>query len=98
MPISFSIPTNEPLQATGGRGPIELVKPGEEDQIDAHPNCPGSVEKPQADPGFICVYSATLEDPQPGQGPARTSGVVLIFEAESGAPRTDEGTWAVTAP
>ena len=60
MPISFSIPTNEPLQPTSGREPVELVLPGEEDQIDAHPNCPGSVGKPQADPGFVCVYSATL--------------------------------------
>lgn len=98
VPISFSIPTAEPLQATAGRGPVELVKPDEEDQIDAHPNCPGSVAKPQANPGFVCVYSETLEDPLSGQGPVRTSGVVLVFEAKSGAPQTDEGTWAVTAP
>jgi len=64
------------------------------------PNCPGNVAKPEADPGFICVYSETLEDPlaAPGQGSPRTSGVVLIFESKSSAPRTDEGTWAVTAP
>jgi len=98
VPISFSIPTNEPLQPTSGRGPVELVLPGEEDQIDAHPNCPGSVGKPQADPGFVCVYSATLEDPLSGQGPVRTSGVVLTFEAKSNTPQADEGTWAATAP
>jgi len=28
----------------------------------------------------------------------RTSGVVLIFESKSTSPKTDEGTWAVTAP
>ena len=98
VPLSFSIPTNEPLQPTHGRGPVELVQPGEEDQIDAHPNCPGSVAKPQANPGFICVYSEKLEDSLTGQGPVRTSGVVLIFEAKSSTPQTDEGTWAVTAP
>jgi Collagen triple helix repeat (20 copies) len=98
VPLSFPIPTAEALQPTLGRGPVELVAPNEEDALDAHPNCPGSVDKPAADPGFICVYSEKLEDPLSGQGPVRTSGVVLTFGTGSSASRSDEGTWAVTAP
>jgi Collagen triple helix repeat (20 copies) len=98
VPLSFSIPTDEPLQSTLGRGPVEFIQPHEEDLLVAHPNCPGSVAKPEADLGFICIYSATLEDPLSGQGPVRTSGVVLIFESTSTSAKTDEGTWAITAP
>jgi hypothetical protein len=98
VPLSFSLPTNEPLQPTLGRGPVELIQPHEEDPLVAHPNCPGNVIKPEADPGFVCIYSATLEDPLSGQGPVRTSGVVLIFESMSTSPKADEGTWAATAP
>jgi hypothetical protein len=98
VPLSFSIPTNEPLQPTLGRGPVELIQPHEEDPLVAHPNCPGNVAKPEADPGFVCVYSEKLEDPLSEPGPVRTSGVVLAFESKSSAPQTDEGTWAVTAP
>ena len=98
VPLSFPIPTAEALQPTLGRGPVELVEPNEEDAVDAHPNCPGSVSKPAATPGVICVYAEKLEDPLSGQGPVRTSGVVLTFEASNSSSRTDEGTWAVTAP
>jgi len=99
VPISFPIPTNQPLKPTLGRGPVEFSAPKEEDPLDAHPDCHGSVAKPEANPGFICVYSETLEDPLTSQGPVRTSGVVLIFASNStAAPQVDEGTWAVTAP
>ncbi len=101
VPLSFSIPTAEPLKPTLGRGPIELLEPKEEDPTDTHPNCPGTVNKPEADPGFVCVYSETLEDPPlaaSDQASPRTSGVVLVFESKSSAPQIDEGTWAVTAP
>ena len=93
MPLSFSVPTNEPLEPTLGKGPVELLEP-----LATDPNCPGTVAKPKADPGFICVYSEKLEDPLSGQGPVRTSGVVLIFKSNSTAPKMDEGTWAMTAP
>ena len=98
VPLSFSIPTAEPLKPTLGKGPVELLEPKEEDPSHTHPNCPGTVSKPEANPGFICVYSETPEDPLTSQGPVRTSGVVLIFESKSTSPKTDEGTWAVTAP
>jgi len=98
VPLSFTIPTSEPLVAILGKGPVELLAPNEEDPLDTHPHCPGSVDKPKADPGFICVYSEKLEDSLIGEGHLRTSGVVLIFESKSSAPRVNEGTWAVTAP
>ncbi len=90
VPLSFPIPTQESLKSVG------RSFSGEEDPS---PNCRGSVAKPEADPGFICVYSDLHEDPLTGMGPVRTSGVVLIFASNStAAPQVDEGTWAVTAP
>jgi hypothetical protein len=97
-PLSFPVPTAMPLQAILGRGPVEVLEPNEEDPIDAHPNCPGTVTNPKADPGFLCVYSERLEAPLSGYGSLRTSGVVLIFESSDSTARVDEGTWAVTAP
>lgn len=93
VPLSFPVPTNEPLEPTLGKGPVELLEP-----LATDPNCPGSVDKPKAEPGFICVYSEKLEDPLSGQGAVRTSGVVLIFKSNSTAPKIDEGAWAMTAP
>jgi hypothetical protein len=98
VPLSFPVPTDEPLEPTLGKGPVELLEPGEEDPLDTHPNCPGTVARPKADPGFVCVYSEKLEDPLAGEGPVRASGVVLIFKSNSTAPKIDEGTWAITAP
>jgi hypothetical protein len=93
VPLSFSVPTKEPLEPTLGKGPVELLEP-----LATDPNCPGTVAKPKADPGFICVYSEQLEDPLSGEGPVRASGVVLIFKSNSTAPKIDEGSWAMTAP
>ncbi len=98
VPLSFAIPTAEPLKPTLGKGPVELLEPKEEDPSQTHPNCPGTVSKPEADPGFLCVYSETLEDPLSEPGTVRTTGVVLVFNSTSTSPKTDEGTWAVTAP
>jgi hypothetical protein len=90
LPLSFPIPTKEPLKA------VEQHFSGEEDPS---PNCRGSVAKPEAAPGFICLYSDLHEDPLNGSGPIRTSGVVLILENNTtAAPQADEGTWAATAP
>jgi len=98
VPISFPVPTNGLLQPTLGVGPVEFLEPEEEDPIDAHPNCLGAVDEPKAKPGFLCVYAETLEVPLTGNGPVRSSGIVLIFDAASAAAKVDEGTWAMTAP
>jgi hypothetical protein len=96
-PLSFPVPTSAPLAGKLGHGPVELLEPHEEDPRDAHPNCPGTVGEPKADPGFVCVYAETLEAKRVGQGTMRRSGVTLIFEAGA-AGQVDEGTWAATAP
>ncbi len=102
VPLSFPIPTSQALEPTLGRGPVEFAQPGEEDPLDGHPDCEGSLAKPEADPGFVCVYAAAKLEKAAirAPGPVRTSGVVLVFESQSSARPgpTDEGTWAVTAP
>jgi hypothetical protein len=77
----------------------------------ANPKCPGSVEKPEAEPGFLCVYVNIIEHAgegsrhQPeslsigGNPPeGHEAGVVLDFEIESGEEGFAYGTWAATAP
>ena len=89
VPLSLPIPTKEPLH-------VGFAQSGEEDPS---PHCVGSVAKPTADPGYLCVYSEQHEDPLNALGPVRTSGVVLIYESNStAAPQVNEGTWAATAP
>ncbi|HEX3509828.1 MAG TPA: hypothetical protein VHT27_01890 [Solirubrobacteraceae bacterium] len=87
VPLSLPIPTKEPLQ-------VGFHQSGEEDPS---PHCRGSEAKPQADPGYLCVYSEQHEDPLNAVGPVRTSGVVLIYESSgTAAPQVNEGTWAAT--
>ena len=66
VPLSLPIPTKEPLH-------VGFAQSGEEDPS---PHCVGSVAKPTADPGYLCVYSEQHEDPLNALGPVRTSGVV----------------------
>ncbi len=84
----------EDTQLAGLREHRDARARGHHDRRD----CPGTVSKPEADPGFLCVYSETLEDPLSEPGTVRTSGVVLVFNSTSTSPKTDEGTWAITAP
>jgi hypothetical protein len=62
--------------------------------------CPGTVEKPEAGPGQVCIY--TLEASEVSYFslagfPRRfASGVVLAFNVETGQGAAS-GTWAVTA-
>lgn len=63
-------------------------------------NCPGSVEKPAAAAGRLCLYG-DREDVEmdvetlPGSG---HHGFLLFFLAEPGENYENHGTWAVTAP
>ncbi len=75
---------------------VEIVESGEPPTA----NCPGSVEKPAAAPGYLCLYGGredvglSLENvPDAGH-----RGFLLFFEAEPGENYEDFGTWAVTAP
>jgi hypothetical protein len=96
-PLSFPIPLAAPI----GEDSVEVIEPGQEGKQSAA-ECPGTLEKPAAAPGYLCVYSSLLEATYLGDGQPRTGGVVLAFYAATekaglfGA--ADEGTWAVTAP
>jgi len=65
--------------------------------LETNPNCPGSISEPKANPGQLCVYTATnigfggvrLKDPTESEylsnTPDRTSGFTVIFELEEEA-------------
>ncbi len=72
-------------------------------------NCPGTVENPQAEPGFLCIYTAGFATTYTGKStfvakPAATeqegvgvSGALIGFE-NTVAGQMAGGTFAVTAP
>jgi hypothetical protein len=94
VPISFNIQLKTPL----GETHVHYVT------STSHSNeCQGSVEKPTAEPGNLCVYAApgegklegilTPELAGPGTG---VSGAQVILAPEPTV--TEFGSWAVTAP
>lgn len=86
----FSFPI--PLETAGE---VHLIPPGEEGTFEAV-DCPGTLAKPEAKAGNLCIYSAKYEAVSFGPTAINnTSGVVEEFAGSEGA--TDEGTWAVTA-
>lgn len=96
-PLSFPIP----LTAIIGEDNVDVIEPGQEGKQFAK-ECPGTIAKPAAIPGYLCLYSSMLEAPYVGDGTPRTGGVVLAFyvaAAKNGVFGTsDEGTWAVSSP
>jgi len=75
----------------------------------AVPECPGTAENPQANPGHLCVYEAVsagttgtfLCNPVQGtcnDGVTRFGGYVRTDATGTGAGTRTTGTWAVTAP
>jgi hypothetical protein len=107
--LSFPIPLAEPL--TWGEGlagePENQVHyinelgnevPTVGTELASHPACPGSVEKPEATPGNLCVYahvasptgqSENIINPAHGSGAAAVGALLIANESR--------GTWAVTA-
>jgi hypothetical protein len=102
--ISFPIPLESSVGQTrfialGGTPPSE---------------CSGTVEKPEAEPGALCVYAgesfvhkiglkfASFLTPSKGLSKTETAGVELFFETlaptTAGEEVSEEGTWAATAP
>jgi hypothetical protein len=94
-PLSFPIPLARPI----GEDSVDVIEPGEEGKQFAK-ECPGTLERPAAIPGYLCMYSSQLEAPYFGDGTPSTGGIVLVFAVfteKSGAFGTsDEGTWAVS--
>ncbi len=110
--ISFSIPLAEPL--TWGEGKagepedqVHYINPSGKEvpaintQVASHPACPGTVAKPEATPGNLCIYASeaptegesgwneTITSPADGHPGAATAGALVVAEGR--------GTWAVTA-
>lgn len=69
--------------------------------------CPGTVEKPQAAPGELCIYAKEIINAGSGEShfpieigtftPDETSGLTGGFVIEAGQEGRGWGTWAVTA-
>jgi hypothetical protein len=104
-PISFPIPLQQPLEGSA----VHFVKYEE----NGGSVCPGSVEKPEAGPGNLCVYESYSEgieefvvlDIAPhhtgiGTGlPGASADGAVIFPVKKGEESIEAfGTWAVTAP
>lgn len=67
--------------------------------------CPGNVARPEAAPGYLCVYGAAtgngdyhMFDNAAGTGPAAPFGTLLYVYPSAIGTIYDSGTWAVTAP
>jgi hypothetical protein len=95
VPLSFPIPLAKPINADS----VDVIEPGQEGKQFTK-ECPGTIEKPAAIPGYLCVYSSVLDAPYLGDGAPHTGGIVLVFNARTNNGGifgiSDEGTWAVT--
>jgi hypothetical protein len=90
--VSFSY--NLPLTAAPT---IKYLKKGEGETAE----CPGTVDEPEAEPGFLCIYTSEENEIEykqiSGIAPASfATGAVAFFESKGGFPIA-LGTWAVTA-
>jgi len=76
------------------------------------PGCKGTAEKPEAEPGFLCVFEGEasivhkgglqhIYTLSPTGGVPGTTGAEIVFQTEEpktvGEPVSAEGTWVVTA-
>ncbi len=98
LPISFTLPVESATTAV-------FVKQGETTKTE----CPGTAEKPEAKPGFLCVYATAdsgieteavvfLAAGKAGVGVSSTGAIMKItLTAKAGETPFAWGTWAVTA-
>jgi hypothetical protein len=90
--VSFAIPLEVAVNEEEDVHVLTAAEP-------ATAECPGTVTKPAAEPGELCVYTSE-ERAKPvfqGVSPDATSGVVLAFKGEN-EKGVAFGSWAVTAP
>jgi Collagen triple helix repeat (20 copies) len=112
MPISFPIPlaAGTPGQPVIAEENVHFLAKGEAGTPGA--GCgSGTAEKPEAEPGNLCVYTADNAPAIPGEGifdsglgegtgGAGANGAYLVIHVETfaGGSAQGNGTWAVTAP
>jgi hypothetical protein len=91
--------------------PIPLAASLPETQTHFAPNseCPGTAEKPTAEPGSLCIYTTlnigvevggngSIANPGVGGAGAGPTGAIILAKGEASASSTLAfGTWAVTA-
>jgi collagen triple helix repeat protein len=69
--------------------------------------CPGSFDSPEAEAGFLCIYSGSMDGEIPGPNPGSTNteaanefGILVPFRFQAAASGTStamlRGSWAVT--
>jgi hypothetical protein len=115
--ISFNIPL---AKAPGAKFATNYIGPNKEGEGEANEkksaipsHCKGTVSKPEAVPGNLCVFAFVLNnavagagalggffvDPETAEGEnvAGLGGVVLTFESEAANPVVAAGDWVVTA-
>ena len=108
-PLSFPIPLAEPIVEESNVKFVPLVggSPPPAPPECENPDSPGdaTVNNPEADPGYLCIYEETNEgnalsyaSPSgPGGHAVGRLGTFIAFEV--GSPTGfSKGTWAVTAP
>ena len=109
VPITFVLPLSAPIGEADTKLIPEGGTPPPECENSGHPGT-ASVENPEAEPGFFCVYVGDLVESEvfrvltPGGGSgAGVAGSYVILDAKPSVPGATEnghgrGTWAVTAP
>jgi hypothetical protein len=110
--LSFPIPLSAPLASEAECGqpgkaqcPTHIIKRGEAPPA----GCKGTVEKPEAEPGNLCVFESENENveyiyasnpagPLSLESASAYGSNLLIFPKAPSSPVELWGTWAVTAP
>ncbi len=87
--ISFTIPLS-------AAPTVAYINPGQAGKEHAT-ECPGTLEKPEATEGFLCVYAVNNAFAEFEEATPYTVGAYLSFHEGLHAGFTANGTWAVTA-
>ena len=65
------------------------------------PGCPGTVDYPKADPGFLCVYedfNRNIKTGHPDLGQETIMGIGIYAYSDAAGDAHSYGSWAVTSP
>jgi len=100
LEFSFNIPLEEKPKVVWVNKAGNGVYTGSEGTV---ADCPGTVAEPDAEPGFLCLYTKFLQSepfdqtPTMSDGTGVTSGAGVVREVKFTPIGLASGTWAVTA-